>query len=140
MTVGRALIDSSLSKVTVGSKILCGFLLSQDLPPGLLLLRNVRSDRLQGTNGNDRMKTVKRQIIQLLNRTLVANVTLMRFVQAACLLVGVAVLTVGVWRLTYSDLTAFQAIVGVLFSSLISLAFIGVGLLLPSFATLGDEQ
>jgi len=86
------------------------------------------------------MKIGKRQIIQLLNRNIVANVTLMRFAQIACFFASVAVLAVSAWNLTRLDLTAAQTIAGILLSSLASLVFIGIGLLLPSAAAVDGEQ
>jgi len=56
------------------------------------------------------MKIEKQQIIQLLNRNIVANVTLMRFVQIACFVSSVGVLAFSAWNLTRLDLTAVQVI------------------------------
>jgi hypothetical protein len=86
------------------------------------------------------MKTGKRQIIQLLNRNIVANVTVMRFVQITCFVASVLVLAVSVWNLTRVELTAVQTVFGILLSSLTSLVFIGFGLLLPSLAVVEGEQ
>lgn len=86
------------------------------------------------------MKTAKRQILQLLNRTTVANVTLMRLVQIASLVASVVVFAASAWDLTRLELTAAQTILGIFLSSLTSLFFIGIGLLLPSVAATDGEQ
>jgi hypothetical protein len=86
------------------------------------------------------MKIGTRQIIKLLNQNLVANVTVMKAVQIACFLASVAVLSLGIWSLTRSELTVVQTIFGIFLSSLTSLLFIGIGLLLPSVAEMEEEQ
>ena len=87
------------------------------------------------------MRIAKRQIVQLLNRIVVANVTLMRFAQVACFVTSVIVLTLGIWNLIHCELTAVQTVLGILLSSLTSLVFIGIGLLLPNaIATDGEES
>ncbi|MEO6750749.1 MAG: hypothetical protein ABIP85_03135 [Chthoniobacteraceae bacterium] len=77
------------------------------------------------------MKKGKRQIIQLLNRNVVASVTMMRVLQIACYAASLLVLVVSVWILIRSELTAAQVVFGLLATSLGPLFFVGIGLLLP---------
>ena len=86
------------------------------------------------------MNKGKRQIIQLLNRNIVANLTLMRFVQITCYIASVVVLALSIWNLTHSDLSGAQIILGMLLSSLGPLLFIGIGLLLPIVTATEDTQ
>ena len=86
------------------------------------------------------MKKGKRQIIQLLNRNVVASVTMMRVLQIACYIASVLVLVVSVWILIRSELTAAQIVVGLLVSSLGPLIFVGIGLLLPVVTETEDAQ
>ena len=86
------------------------------------------------------MKNAKRQIIQLLNRIVIGNVTFMRVLQVTCFVASVGVLAFTACDLMHFELTAVQAVVGVLLSSLTSLVFIGIGLLLPSVAGMEGEQ
>lgn len=88
----------------------------------------------------DCMRITKRQIIKLLNRNLTTNVTVMRCLQISCFLASVVILSLAIWNLTRLELTAAQILLGVLMSSLTSMVFIGVGLLLPGIATLTDEH
>lgn len=85
------------------------------------------------------MNKGKRQIIQLLNRNVVANVTMMRVVQIACYIASVLVLVLSIWKLTTSDLSGTQIVLGMLFSSLGPLLFLGVGLVLPSVVTACED-
>ena len=77
------------------------------------------------------MNKGKRQIIQLLNRNVVAKVTMMRVIQIACYISSVIVLAWSFWNLTHSDLTATQIVFGLLMSSLGPLVFLGIAVLLP---------
>ena len=77
------------------------------------------------------MNKGKRQIIQLLNRNLIANVTMMKAVQISCYLASVLVLAWSIWNLTHSDLTGTQIVFGLLASTLGPLVFLGFGVLLP---------
>ena len=86
------------------------------------------------------MNKGKRQIIQLLNRNVVANVTMMRVVQIVCYIASVVVLALSIWNLTRSDLTGTQIILGMLVSSLGPLVFLGIGLLLPMVTSSKDTQ
>ena len=86
------------------------------------------------------MNKGKRQIIQLLNRNVVANVTMMRVVQIVCYIASVVVLALSIWNLTRSDLTGTQIILGMLVSSLGPLVFLGIGLLLPVVTSSKDTQ
>ena len=86
------------------------------------------------------MRIETRQIIQLLNRNIIANVTWMRFVQIACFVASVVVLALSAWNLSRLELTVAQIIFGILLSSLTSLVFIGIGLLLPSVAVREGEE
>ena len=85
------------------------------------------------------MNKGKRQIIQLLNRQVVANVTMMRVVQIACYIASVIVLVASIWLLAYSELTKKQIILGMLLSSLGPLFFIGIGLVLPVLVTATED-
>ena len=86
------------------------------------------------------MNKGKRQIIQLLNRNVVANVTMMRVVQVVCYIASVVVFALSIWNLTRSDLTGTQIILGMLVSSLGPLVFLGIGLLLPMVTSSKDTQ
>ena len=77
------------------------------------------------------MNKGKRQIIQLLNRNVVAKVTMMRVIIIACYLSSVLVLAWSFWKLTHSDLTGTQIVFGLLMSSLGPLVFLGLAVLLP---------
>ena len=77
------------------------------------------------------MNKGKRQIIQLLNRNLIANVTMMKAVQISCYLASVLVLAWSIWNLTHSELTGTQIVFGLLTSSLGPVVFLGIGVLLP---------
>ena len=77
------------------------------------------------------MNKGKRQIIQLLNRNVVASVTMMRVVQIACYISSVVVLAWSIWNLTHSELTGTEIVFGLLTASLGPLVFLGVGVLLP---------
>lgn len=77
------------------------------------------------------MNKGKRQIIQLLNRNLIANVTMMKAVQISCYLASVLVLAWSIWNLTHSELTVTQITCGLLTSSLGPVVFLGIGVLLP---------
>ena len=81
------------------------------------------------------MNKGKRQIIQLLNRNVVANLTMMRVVQIVCYIASVVVLALSIWNLTRSDLTGTQIIFGMLLSSLGPLFFISIALVLPVVVT-----
>lgn len=86
------------------------------------------------------MNKGKRQIIQILNRNVVANVTMLRVLQIACFVASVFVLVLGVWTLIRSDLTAAQIVLGLLVSSFGPLVFLAIGLLLPVVSRMGDAQ
>ena len=86
------------------------------------------------------MNKGKRQIIQVLNRNVVANVTMMKVVQIACYIASVVVLALSIWNLTRSDLSGTQIILGMLLSSLGPLFSIGIGLLLPVVTSSEDTQ
>ena len=77
------------------------------------------------------MNKGKRQIIRLLNRNVIANVTMMKMVQVSCYLSSVLVLGWSIWNLTHSDLTGTQIVFGLLTSTLGPLVFLGIGVLLP---------
>ena len=86
------------------------------------------------------MKKGKRQIIQLLNRNIVANVTMVKVVQIACYVASVLTLALSIWHLSRSDLSGRQIILGMLLSSLGPLFFIGVGLALPVVTASEDTK
>lgn len=86
------------------------------------------------------MNNGKRQIIQLLNRNVVANVTMMRVVQIACYLASVIVLAVGIWNLTHSELTVARIFFGLLLASCGPLVFLGLGLVLPVVTATENSQ
>ena len=77
------------------------------------------------------MNKGKRQIIQLLNRNVVAKVTMMKVIQIACYIASVILLAWSFWNLTHSDLTAMQIVRGLLVSVLGPLVFLGIAVLLP---------
>ncbi len=77
------------------------------------------------------MNNGKRQIIQILNRNVVANVTMMRVVQIACYVASFAVLGLSIGYLAFSELTLAQIIFGLLLSAVGPLVFLGLGLVLP---------
>lgn len=85
------------------------------------------------------MNKGKRQIIQLLNRNIVANVTMMKVVQIACYLASVLMLVLSIWNLTRSDLSGTQIVLGMVLSSLGPLFFIGIGLVLPVVVTARED-
>ena len=86
------------------------------------------------------MNNGKRQIIQLLNRNVFANVTMMRVVQIACYVASVVVLALSIWNLTHSELTAAQIVFGLLLASCGPLVFLGMGLALPAVAATEDAE
>ena len=86
------------------------------------------------------MNNGKRQIIELLNRNVVANVTMMRVVQIACYIASVVVLAVSIWNLTHSELTAGRIIFGLLLASCGPLVFLGMGLVLPVVIATEDSR
>ena len=86
------------------------------------------------------MNNGKRQIIQLLNRNVVANVTMMRVVQIACYVASVVVLAFSIWSLTHSELTGAQVVFGLLLASCGPLVFLGMGLVLPAVTAAQDSQ
>ena len=77
------------------------------------------------------MNKGKRQIIQLLNRNVIATVTMMKVVQIMCYISSVLVLAWSFWNLMHSDLTATEIVFGLLVSILGPLVFLGIGVLLP---------
>ncbi len=86
------------------------------------------------------MNKGKRQIIQLLNRNVIAKVTMMRVIQVSCYLASIAVLAFSIWHLAFSELTKAQIVLGFLCSSLGPLIFISIGLLLPIVTATDDPQ
>ena len=74
---------------------------------------------------------MKHPIVQLLNRNVVADETLIRLAQVACFVVGVAVLALSIWKLARLDLTEAQLFCGVLLALVTPLLLIVIGLLLP---------
>ncbi len=86
------------------------------------------------------MNNGKRQIIQLLNRRVIAQVTWMQCVQAGCFIASVLALVLGIWALVRLDLSVLQIVLGVLISSLVPLVFAGIGILLPTLAAAEDSQ
>jgi hypothetical protein len=86
------------------------------------------------------MKKGKKQIIQLLNRNIIANVTMMRVVQIACYLASVLVLAGSIWNLTHSELNGTQIVFGLLLSVLGPLVFLGIGVLLPLLIARESEE
>lgn len=86
------------------------------------------------------MNKGKRQIIQLLNRNIVANVTMVKVVQIACYVASVLTLVLSIWFMSRSDLSGRQIILGMLLSSLGPLFFIGIGLVLPAVTASEDTQ
>ena len=86
------------------------------------------------------MNNGKRQIIQLLNRNVVASVTMMQVVQIACYVTSVVVLALSIWNLTHSELTGAQIVFGLLLASCGPLVFLGAGLVLPAVAATEDAE
>ena len=86
------------------------------------------------------MKKAKRHLISLLNKNVVANVPLATVVQGGCFAMGAVVLAFCLWNLTRCELTAVQTVIGTVLSSLASLAFIGMGLVLPNVAAMPGER
>ena len=86
------------------------------------------------------MNKGKRQIIQLLNRNVVASVTMMRIVQIACFVASILVVVLGIWKLTTSDLSGAQIVFGLLSSSLGPLLFLGIGVFLPMVVTSTEDN
>lgn len=86
------------------------------------------------------MNNGKRQIIQLLNRSVVANVTMMRVVQIACYVASVVVLALSIWNLTHSELTGARIFFGLLLASCGPLVFLGAGLVLPAVTATEESR
>lgn len=86
------------------------------------------------------MRIDKRQILKVLNRDIVRDVSLATVLQIACFVMSVAVLTLGFWNLILFEPTAIQAVLGIVLSSLTSLVFIGIGLVLPNVAAMEGER
>jgi hypothetical protein len=109
--------------------------------PSVRSLRNLRLSAFRTWIPPDhKMNKGKRQIIQLLNRNVVANVTITRVIQVTCYLASIAVLAFSIWHLAFSELTKLQIALGFLCSSLGPLFFISIGLLLPIVAATDDPQ
>jgi hypothetical protein len=95
------------------------------------------------TGGCPRIATMnneKRRIRKLLNKPVVANVTLMQCVQCVCYMAGTAVFARAVWSLARTELTIAQTVVWFLVCSMGPLIFIGIALLLPMLAAAEDAQ
>ena len=86
------------------------------------------------------MNNGKRQIIRLLNRNVVAKVTLMRCVQFACCVAGAAVFALALRGLLRSELTGAQIVLWLLMCSAGPLVFIGAALVLPMVAEKEDTR
>ena len=86
------------------------------------------------------MKKAKRHLISLLNKNVVANVQFVTVVQGGFFAMSAVVLAFCLWNLTRCELTAVQTVIGTVLSSLASLAFIGIGLVLPNMAALRGER
>jgi len=74
---------------------------------------------------------MKHQITQILNRHIVADDTVARFVQILCFVVSIFVLTLSLWKLSRLDLTESQIFFGVLLSVITPMLFILLGVLMP---------
>jgi hypothetical protein len=83
---------------------------------------------------------MKHPIVQLLKRNIVADEILMRVVQLACFVAGVAVLALSIWKLTRLDLTEAQLFAGVLLALVTPLLLIVIGLLLPISIRAGSAK
>ena len=82
----------------------------------------------------------KKQIIQLLNRNIIANVTMMRAVQIACYVSSVLVLAGSIWDLMRSELNGEQIVFGLLLSIFGPLVFLGIAVLLPMLVARETEE
>jgi hypothetical protein len=86
------------------------------------------------------MNKGKNQIIQLLNRNIIANVTMMRAVQIACYLSSVLVLVGSIWNLMRSELNGAEMVFGLLLCILGPLVFLGIAVLLPLLMARESEE
>lgn len=74
---------------------------------------------------------MKQQIIQILNRHIVADDTVMRFLPIPMFVAGISTLMLNLRKLSRLDLTEAQLFFGVLLSLIVLLLFIILGILLP---------
>jgi uncharacterized membrane protein YiaA len=74
---------------------------------------------------------MKLQITQTLNRNIVADDAMAKFVRVLCFVAGIFVLGLSLWKLSHLDLTESQIFFGVLLSGIMPMLLIVLGLLLP---------
>ena len=94
-----------------------------------------RRHRGQWHNSVTRLSPMKHQIAQILNRSIVADETVIRLGQIACFVAGIAVLALSLWKLSRLELTESGLFFGVLLSLVAPLLLIILGVLLPMTRT-----
>jgi hypothetical protein len=78
---------------------------------------------------------MKLQTARILNRNIVADDTLIRFVQFMSFVASIFVLSLSLWKLSRLDLNEFQLFFGVLLSLITLLLLVVIGFLLPMART-----
>ncbi len=82
---------------------------------------------------------MKRKFADLMRRNVVAEVTVMKCVQACCFLTAMLVFAYGLWNLAHLDLTAAQILLGIAWTTFLPMLLAGSALLLPLAARREDE-
>jgi hypothetical protein len=82
---------------------------------------------------------MKRKLADLLNRNVIAEVTVMKAAQVCLFIAAIVVFAFGCWELPRLGLTAPQLLVGVVWTTVSPLVIVCIGLLLPMLARREDE-
>ena len=82
---------------------------------------------------------MRRKLAVLLTRNVIAEITVMRCVQACCFITAILVFGFGIWNLAHLDLTAGQVLMGIVWTTVLPLLLAGNALLLPLLVKREDE-